>query len=263
MLSHGSSGFHPRTLVRHFPLHTNVRPHFRRRPLRFHLNPKTRNSSNTSYFPYLSSTLHLRYMLSYPTANPVGPDSDARTSTRPNLSPVTLADRPYCNTPTSVPTYLSCPDLVPNPLLSPTPTSINPHPVVVEPPRLVSSPRYLNHATSCRPMPSWGILPTHPIATDPNLYQPSPYRFSMLSSTFALCLACRVHFLSSYAFVGHPTHNPNRTLDTRQHNTRERLRPCEFSATVYSCVCFRQNVYESIELLRFPSCNAPRSLSAH
>lgn len=106
MLSHGSSGFHPRTLIRPFLLHANVRPHFRRRPLRFHLNPKTRNSSNTSYFPYLSSTLHLRYMLSYPTANPVGPDSDARTSTRSNLSPVTLADRPYCNTPTSVPTYL-------------------------------------------------------------------------------------------------------------------------------------------------------------
>jgi len=46
-------------------------------------------------------------------------------------------------------------------------------------------PTFLS-ATSCRPMPPWGTPPTNPIVTDPNLGQPSPYRFWMHSSTISL-----------------------------------------------------------------------------
>src|SRR6195952_4106621 len=78
-------------------------------------------------------------------------------------------------------------------------------------------PTFLS-ATSCRPIPPWGIPPANPIET----------------------------------------------LHTRQHITLVNiLRPCEFSATVYSCVCFCQNVHESIEPFRPPSSNASRPLPAH
>jgi hypothetical protein len=109
-------------------------------------------------------------------------------------------------------------------------------------------------------MSSWGIPPTYPVAADPNLCQPSPsvnphplstltlcqlspsvnphplstltlsflYAFIDISSSFPNafldicllpCLLC--YFVSSYASVGHPTHKPNQTLDTRQRNTHE------------------------------------------
>jgi hypothetical protein len=139
----------------------------------------------------------------------------------------------------------------------PTRTSVNPHP--------------LSTLTLCQPSPS---VNSHPLSTL-TLCQPSPYRscmlsstsphrFPMPSSTFAFCLACCATSCRPMPPWGIPPTNPtkhstlvNATL-TNNDGLVNFLLP---SIRVH--VCFSQNVHESIEPRRLPSCNTPRSLSAH
>lgn len=58
--------------------------------------------------------------------------------------------------------------------------------------------------------------------------------------------------------------HPQPQFDTRERDTaRDCGWPCAFYPTFYPCVCFYQNVHDSIESLRPPSSNAPRPLPAH